>query len=91
MDIFIRNIPLHANKRDIEAFFQRPLARFRIDTYHTEKIRNKPLAIITVKNAEDAKAFLELYGIPANASHFNKPKEKLFWGGRPMLCSQSRK
>ena len=90
MDIFVRNVPKQATRKQIERFFQAPLAEYGIDVYHCEKIRDKTLATITVLDTLACQHFLGFYGVPANAPLHVRAKKPLFWSCKIIICSRSR-
>ncbi|KAK3718728.1 hypothetical protein LTR37_004947 [Vermiconidia calcicola] len=91
MDVFVRNVPVHATLKQIKNFFREPLAEYGIhDDYHAEKMRDKPLAVITVLSSERANCFLEVYGVPRDSPRHVQARKRLFWNGKVILCSRSR-
>ena len=90
MDIFVRNVPVHASNRQLEKYFVKPFAECDIHIFLVDKIRGKPLANITVLETEKALQFLTLYGVPQNSQPSVKAKKRLWWEGKYVLLSKSR-
>lgn len=90
MDIFVRNVPVNCSQKQLKKFFRSPLAEFGIQDFHTEKIRGKPLATLTVIDVNAALRFLALYGVPADAPRHVRAKKDLVWDGKTITCSKSR-
>lgn len=91
MDIFVRQVPEAATAKEIKRFFREPLSVAGIgEDIHVDKIRNKPLAVITVLDSSKAKHFLSIYGIPQNAPRGARAVRPLQWSGKVVLCTKSR-
>lgn len=90
MDIFVRNVPVNCSQKQLKKFFSKPLAEFGIEDFHTDKIRAKPLATLTVIDVEAGLRFLAWYGVPANAPRHVQAKKRLLWDGKTIACCKSR-
>ncbi|WPG97695.1 RNA-dependent RNA polymerase 1 [Acrodontium crateriforme] len=83
MDIFVRQIPQHATNRQIEAFFHERFAPYGIETFHVSKMRNKPMAIITVLDTRAGQIFLHDHG------PFSRLRKSLLWDGKHVQVNRS--
>lgn len=90
MDIFVRNLPPNATRKQVDTFFNPVFESFGIREYHCEKHTGKNLATITVLDARAAQRFLDLYGVPTDAPRGVYPKSGLKWAGKLIWCSRSR-
>lgn len=90
MDIFVRNVPNHATKTQIERYFHEPFEACGIHVFHAEKMRDKPLAILTVLDSESGERFLTLYGVPPNSPPRVRATRLLSWAGKFLQCTRSR-
>ena len=90
MDIFVRNLPRNATRKQVDKFFATPFAEVGICDYYCEKFIGENLANVTVLNVEAAEDFLNLYGIPIGAPKGARAKKGLFWSGQFIYCSRSR-
>lgn len=87
MDIFVRNLPPEATKKQIENFFREPLAECGITHCYAEKFLGKGLATLTVIDVTSGQRFLALYGELPNI----RAVKRLFWNGNRVYCSESNK
>lgn len=90
MDIFVRNVPQNATKKQLEKYFAAPFAQCGINVFHAEKFRDKPLATLTVLDIAAGQKFLDDYGVPQGAPHHARAKNPLKWENKFLLCSKSR-
>lgn len=81
MDVFVRNVPVNATRKQIEDFFRGPLAQCGITTFHVEKMRAQHLATVTVLDAERGQQFLISHGGLTN---------RLFWDGKFIQINKSK-
>ncbi|TKA27987.1 hypothetical protein B0A50_04053 [Salinomyces thailandicus] len=90
MDIFVRNVPLQATKKQLERHFTAPLGQCGVTCFHAEKFRDKPLAILTVLDVDGGARFLEEFGVPQGSFNNVRAKRQLSWNGKFLTCSRSR-
>lgn len=90
MDIFVRHVPPHATKKQLERFFDVPLQECGIKVFHAEKIRGKPLAVLTILDSICGQEFLNRYGVPQGSPGHVRAKRPLQWDGRFVQCTRSR-
>jgi len=65
MDIFVRQVPIHCNEKQLKQFFRPHLGEFGVTTFEVTKICSKPLASITVLDANKGHLFLQKYNFNA--------------------------
>ena len=90
MDIFVRNIPKNATRKEMERFFGVPLKECGINTYYCDKHSDKPHGVITVLEVKGALRFLELYSVPAGSGWHVRSKKQLYWHGTFIQCWKNR-
>ncbi|KAK3617197.1 hypothetical protein LTR56_025453 [Elasticomyces elasticus] len=78
MDIFVRDVPVFADSKQIKRLLDKSLKQSGVKLYHVNKMKNKRFAIITVDNAEGGQRFLSNYR-PLNLD------------GSLIKCTKSRK
>ncbi|KXL42944.1 hypothetical protein M433DRAFT_1076 [Acidomyces richmondensis BFW] len=89
MDIFVRNVPPFTTSAQLEKCFRQPFAEYEIHKYNCEKMRNKPIAVVTVLDYRSGQRFLNDYGVPHNASASVRAKRSLTLAGNVLRCSKS--
>ena len=90
MDIFVRNVPTQATNKQVERALEGPLRECGINQdYHIEKIKGKPLAIVTILSTERADKFLDVYGVLRNAPREARSRKPLKLDRMFLKCSKS--
>ncbi|KAH9824517.1 RNA-dependent rna polymerase like protein [Teratosphaeria destructans] len=90
MDVFVRNVPVHATNKQLEKVFAGPFKECGIQVFHAEKIREKPLAVLTVLDPVACKTFLERYGVPQGSPRQTRAQKPIKWiDGRYLQCMPS--
>lgn len=84
MDIFVRDVPLHASEKQLRQLLASYLAQFRIYDFDVSKFKNKPLATVTVLDATQGNLFLNKYGLASRAQ--DHPR----LGGKPLKFMPSK-
>jgi RNA dependent RNA polymerase len=89
MDIFIRNVPVQSNNKQLREILLPHLKDFEIDIFHVNKFRNKSLALVTVPDSVKAGEFLAEYANRySRTSNTNIPKCSFY--GQILQFSKSR-
>ncbi|KAK4553479.1 hypothetical protein LTR86_009536 [Recurvomyces mirabilis] len=90
MEVFVRNVPHQATSKDLQRAFVGPLGECGIQEFHVDKIRDKPLAILTLLNKNCGQQFLHTYGVPQNSPRDVQSTKSVRCSGRPLICALSR-
>ncbi|KAK5135005.1 hypothetical protein LTR08_005665 [Meristemomyces frigidus] len=90
MDVFVRNVPVHATKRQVVEYFKAPLAECGITVFNAEKFPARDLALLTVLDTVCGQRFLGTYGVPHGAPRHVRAAKPMQWDGKFVLCSRSR-
>ncbi|KAK3677454.1 hypothetical protein LTR78_002992 [Recurvomyces mirabilis] len=90
MEVFVRNVPSQATDKDLQRAFVGPLGECGTQDFHVDKIRDKPLAVLTLLDKSCGQQFLHIYGVPQNSRHNVRSTKSVRCSGRPLICALSR-
>jgi len=90
MDIFVRNVPPYSTNKQLEKYFSTPLRECGITIFHTDKIKDRPFAVLTILDTAAGQQFLALYCVPQNSPPRVRAVKPLRWDGKALICAKSR-
>ncbi|EMD00113.1 hypothetical protein BAUCODRAFT_119665 [Baudoinia panamericana UAMH 10762] len=90
MEVFVRNVPIHATNKQLEKLIDGHLRQCGVSSYHVDKMRGKPLATITVLEVGACLDFLKQFGVPQGAARYASSLRPLQLNGQRLHFSISR-